>query len=113
VIKYIRKLREPGNRQLYIAKWLHPREVDPESTNGGDWAPAYAVGTQPDAPKPPRETSKERHARMHKDREYRRARNAARRERYQRDRIVKQHTKSGPQPWFAALLGVQPLKDAA
>lgn len=113
VIKYIRMLREPGNRQLYIAKWLHPREVDPSRTSGGDWAPVYAVGTKPDAPKPARETSQARHARMQKDREFRRVRNQARRARYQRDKIVQQHLKAGPRPWFAALMGAQPTKEAA
>jgi hypothetical protein len=102
--KYVRALRQPGNRQLHIAKWLHPREVDPTSTKGGDWAPVYAVGAKPDAPKPERETSRTRHARMQKDREYRRARNAARRLRYQQDKLIKKHTKAGPHSWLSALM---------
>jgi hypothetical protein len=106
--RYVGQMRKGANRQIYILTWRHPRETNPNSTYGGDWAPVYAVGNEPDAPKPARETSKERHARAHKDKEYRKARNAQRRTRYQQDKLVKNHIKAGPQTWISALMGVQP-----
>jgi len=101
--KFVRILRTA--KQVRIAGWRHPSAVSPNGT-GGDWAPVYAIGSAPDAPKPPRETSKERNARLHKNKDYRAARNKARRDRYQVEKVVKKHTKAGPQPWFAALVNV-------
>jgi biotin operon repressor len=105
-MKYIAMLRDPANKQVFILKWLHPRQVDPKNTVGGDWAPVYAVGNKADKPKPPAETSAQRHARLHKDRDYRRVRNVERRARYEKEKLVKQHLKAGPQTWLSALMGV-------
>jgi hypothetical protein len=110
--RYVGQLHKGPNRQVYIQAWRHPRDLNPENSRGGDWAPVYAVGDKPDAQKPARESSKERHARMHKDREYRRARNAQRRARYQQDKLVKQHIKAGPQTWLSALLNVPVVAEA-
>lgn len=103
--KHVRTLRTSKPKQVFIESWRHPSEVSPDGT-GGDWAPVYAAGDKPDAPKPPRETGKARHARLHKKKEYRDARNKARRARYQVEKVVKKHTKAGPQPWFAALTNI-------
>lgn len=112
--RYVGQLRKQERRQVYIAKWSHPREISPESTKGGDWTPVYAVGKKPDAPKPKRETSKERHARLSKSRAYRKARNAARRDRYNNvDRVLRQHKKQGPQSWASALFNIPAHKEAA
>lgn len=99
--RYVWILRKA--KKAYIARWLHPREVNPENRNGGDWAPAFSAGDRPDAPKPKRETSKERHARLQKSKAYREAKAAAQRARYQQEKMIKQHVKAGPQTWISAL----------
>lgn len=96
VLKFLRVLRDPACRQIHIAKWRHPQESG--FTSGGDWTPVYRAGDKPDAPKPRRESSSERHRRLSQNSEYREARNKERVLRYRVER-----TRNKPQGIFAAL----------
>jgi DNA-binding CsgD family transcriptional regulator len=68
--RYIKALRDPEAKQLYICKWLHPSEANPES-KGGHWTPLYAIGDKPDKKMPKKETSAQRHKRLQKEKTYR------------------------------------------
>lgn len=94
---HLRKLRVDGNKRIYIKHWNHPALVARPGT-GGDWAPVYAIGDKPDAPKPKKETSKDRHRRLMQDPVYREDRKKGARKRYQITKLRKK-----PQGIFAAL----------
>lgn len=95
--KYVKLLRDQTPRALCISSWLHPAIASPGS-RPCTWVPVYAVGHKKDKVRPLRETSAERHARLHSNPEYRKKKNEARRHYH----IVMKARKK-PQSIFAAL----------
>lgn len=100
---YVKRLRECEPKRVYICRYSHVRERDPDSTTGGEWAPVYAVGWQADAPKPKKETSAERHARLMKTPGYKKKRREQRKMQSLRDQSLKAAKKLGKQTWLSAL----------
>lgn len=95
VLRYLTEMRR--ERAVYVARWQHPNKTRGAGL-GGRWSPVYAVGNKPDAPMPPKETSKQRHDRLSKDSAY-----VARCVRKRKARhTVERHLKK-PQGIFAAL----------
>lgn len=78
---YITRLRKEKVRRIYIIRWDPPIKST-GAGRGGDWAPVYAFGSLEDAPKPSRESSSARHARLMRNESYREQRNKERVDRY-------------------------------
>ncbi len=95
VQQHLKHLRD--DKKVYIAKYQHPKVKNPEG-RGSSWAPLYAVGSRKDAPRPKKETTSERHARLRKDPEYLAYVNKRRRLRHELAQIRKK-----PQNIFSAL----------
>lgn len=80
--KYIKQLRDATPRQVFILKWLSPRETHPDNPRASSWTPVYAFGDKQDAPAPKKETSAERYARLKTSAEFRRRMKAKRKVEY-------------------------------
>lgn len=100
--RYIERLR--AEQQVYIASW--------RCGTSGRFAPVYALGNRKDAPEPAGMTRVERNKQ-----EWRRIK--ANPERHRRVKAVArvngvvQRARATPQPWFAALVGISGMKEAA